>query len=148
MAVVLVEHALHADSDRTLLTEILNWLVCMSGTVYEVSLWRGEHQHLLRGQPVLYSLQDGKNLLILDKLGWIRRSNLCVARRAQFLGRFLEKVSNAVLAEGMSAIGKDDWRAVLAVEFLFTALAGKDLIPHFVRYYKMKEACCCRLIDE
>ena len=87
MAVVFVEHALHANCNTALFAKILDGFVRVAGakniclsTFYRV----GKEKHFRR-EHVLSSLYNRDNLLVFDKLPWISGLYYSLASGATFV---------------------------------------------------------------
>lgn len=70
----------------------------------------------------VFFLKQGKDLMVLDVLARVGGLDLGVARGAELV-EVREQVCDAVLAEGVAAVGQDHWGPSLLIELLLAALA-------------------------
>lgn len=70
----------------------------------------------------VFFLKQREDLMVLDVLARVGGLDLGVARRAELV-EVREQVGDAILAEGVAAVGQDHWRSGLLVELLLAALA-------------------------
>ena len=120
MTIVVVEHALHTDSQRTLLAKVLDDFVIMP-IAHDLVLNVERH--------VLVLPQQIDDLLVDFELLRIDICDLGLASNALFVF-ITQNLSYTVLTKGMPAVWQYERLAFPFVEEFFAALAGNDEV-HF-----------------